>query len=96
MHSPHTPSGVKRSFSPRGRASPRASMALVRRVPILVGLEREQISCFVRSFQSKTFRMGEKLIKEGAVGTTFFIITSGKVRAMCCRNRRYDNLVILM
>ena len=50
------------------------------------GLSIEDYRRLAKLFTIKTFQKGDELIKQGAIGSTFFIITHGIVSV-----KRYDN-----
>ncbi|CAE7821763.1 Prkg1, partial [Symbiodinium sp. CCMP2456] len=54
-------------------------MLMVRKVRIFQHLSREQVSKLVRSFVLQHHRKGAQVIKQGEVGSSFFVIVSGEV-----------------
>ncbi|CAE7879282.1 egl-4, partial [Symbiodinium microadriaticum] len=54
-------------------------MLMVRKVRIFQHLSREQVSKLVRSFVLQRHRKGAQVIKQGEVGSSFFVIVSGEV-----------------
>ncbi|CAE7632087.1 PRKAR1B, partial [Symbiodinium pilosum] len=54
-------------------------MLMVRKVRIFQHLSGEQVSKLVRSFVLQRHRKGAQVIKQGEVGSSFFVIVSGEV-----------------
>eukprot|EP00929_Paragymnodinium_shiwhaense_P000103 TRINITY_DN10025_c0_g1_i1.p1 TRINITY_DN10025_c0_g1~~TRINITY_DN10025_c0_g1_i1.p1 ORF type:complete len:916 (+),score=253.81 TRINITY_DN10025_c0_g1_i1:120-2867(+) len=55
-------------------------MVLAKKVHIFRHLSQEQTNRLVRSFVLQTYKKGDKVITQGEVGTSFFVIAQGEVK----------------
>jgi hypothetical protein len=58
--------------------APGGPLQALERVPLFVGLDREEIGQIARLFKERRFSKGETVVMEGSGGAAFFIVDSGE------------------
>jgi CRP/FNR family transcriptional regulator, cyclic AMP receptor protein len=55
----------------------RAPVEVLRNVPLFTGLDERELERLAERFQERTFAEGATMTREGATGTSFFVIAEG-------------------
>ncbi|MDQ3866009.1 MAG: cyclic nucleotide-binding domain-containing protein [Actinomycetota bacterium] len=55
----------------------RAPIDLLRQVPLFSGLDERELGHLAGRFQERSFSEGERVVEEGATGTSFFVVGEG-------------------
>ncbi|GKZ23519.1 hypothetical protein AbraIFM66951_007601 [Aspergillus brasiliensis] len=55
--------------------------SFLERIPLLAGLSRRQRSRIAEALQTRRYRAGETIIRQGDLGSDFFLLVSGEARA---------------